>query len=207
MRSLGKYIVKIFALVEGSNKNSAILFSNKTYSKLATSYPIGIREAFQFFNGRDFFQMLCLDYTFNSGCYLFSRSGVVEFIKLPFKFLTKNYIHDKPIFFITWLVLASPLLRPARTSLASSLSSTSSTTLTASYFSASNFSMANMLLPSLVFSLIVTEYVIGSRYNNKGNDCKHHFPNASGNTFSNPTASKCYEKCRPDCGAGERQNC
>lgn len=48
MRSLGKYIVKIFALVEGSNKNSAILFSNKTYSKLATSYPIGIREAFQF---------------------------------------------------------------------------------------------------------------------------------------------------------------
>ena len=48
MRSLGKYIVKIFALVEGSNKNSAILFSNKTYSKLAASYPIGIREAFQF---------------------------------------------------------------------------------------------------------------------------------------------------------------
>ena len=47
MDSLGEYIVKVFALIERGNKDSAILFPYQADLELPTSYAVCIGKSFQ----------------------------------------------------------------------------------------------------------------------------------------------------------------
>ena len=125
MGTLGKYIIKIFSLVECGGKDSAIRFTYKSNSKLSTPHAVGIGKAFQFFNGSNFFKLFGFHNTFNCCSNLLSHFGIAKLVKLSFVFFTKGDLHVRPIFFITWFVLARPLLLLARTSFTNRLFLTS----------------------------------------------------------------------------------
>lgn len=149
---LRKSFIKIFSKINGGNYNSAIMLVNQSNSVLSTSHPISILVTFQFLDWRNVFEPIWINNTSHSTDNLLPNFLVRYSIKLFFVFICEKNFH-KPIFCSTLLVSARPLFFPSSISLIILASSTSSM-IDSVFFSANNRSMAKMLLPSLLFSLM-----------------------------------------------------